>query len=400
MNRIRQAAARMNGLIKRTPLLESRFFSQLAGRKVLLKAENLQRTGSFKIRGALSKVGVLTAEEKGRGVIAASAGNHAQGVALACSRLGVGAKVVMPKHAPIAKVVATRGYGAEVLLWGDAYDDACEKALEIAAAEGRTFVHAFDDPDVIAGQGTLGLEMMEDAPGAEAVVVPVGGGGLISGVALALKQTNPGVKVIGVQPDGSAAMYHSVRAGKLGTFPAPNTIADGVAVKRPSELTLSVVRKYVDDIVLVSEAEIARAMLYLLERAKLVVEGAGALSLAALIHGKVPSGSGGPAVALLSGGNVDTNLLARIIEKGLLEEGRYLRLATVVKDRPGELQKLLKIIADEQGNVISVYHDRVKHYVSLGEAEVELLIEARDKAHKERILSNLAVAGYHITGAE
>ncbi|HEY8393731.1 MAG TPA: threonine ammonia-lyase [Thermaerobacter sp.] len=394
---IREAAATIAGFVHRTPLLGSAAFSELSGTDVYLKLENLQKTGSFKVRGAFNRLARLDPASRGHGVICASAGNHAQGVAMAGARLGIPVTVVMPETAPTTKVVATRGYGAEVVLHGQGYDQAYEKALEIASARGLTFVHAFDDPLVVAGQGTVGLEILEDLPDVDTVVVPVGGGGLIAGIAIAIKEQNPRVRVVGVQAAGAAALVRSFRQGRLESIERARTLADGLAVKAPRELTFRLICRYVDDMVTVTEEEIARAILLLLERAKLVAEGAGAAALAALLHHKVGQ-PGRRTAVVVSGGNIDVNLLARIIERGLLEDGRLIRVKTLVPDRPGALQALLKVIADEGGNILSVYHDRLQHEVALGEAEVELIVETRDAEHMRRIREALRAGGYALLG--
>ena len=395
---IREAAATIAGFVHRTPLLGSAAFSELAGADVFLKLENLQKTGSFKVRGAFNRLARLDAAARRRGVICASAGNHAQGVALAGARLGIPVTVVMPETAPTTKVVATRGYGAEVVLHGDGYDGAYDMACRLADERGLTFIHAFDDPLVVAGQGTVGLEILEDLPDVDTVVVPVGGGGLIAGIAIALKALKPGVRVVGVQPQEAPALARAFVTGRLEPVERARTIADGLAVKTPREMTFHLIRRFVDAMVTVSEEEIARAILLLLERAKLVAEGAGAAALAALLYGKVP-GAGRVAV-VISGGNIDVNLLARIIERGLLEDGRLIRLRTLVADRPGSLQALLKVIADCGGNILAVYHDRLRHEVALGETEVELIIETRDAGHVDEIRRALGRHGYTVHGLD
>lgn len=393
---IRDAAATIAGFVHRTPLLSSAAFSEMAGAEVFLKLENLQKTGSFKVRGAFNRLARLDAAARARGVICASAGNHAQGVALAGARLGIPVTVVMPATAPTTKVVATRGYGAEVVLHGEGYDGAYERACQLAAERGLTFIHAFDDPLVVAGQGTVGLEIVDDLPDVDTVVVPVGGGGLIAGIAVAVKSRRPGVRIVGVQPEAAPALARAFATGRLEPVERARTIADGLAVKAPREMTFRLIRRYVDDMVTVSEDEIARAILLLLERAKLVAEGAGAAALAALLHGKVPDA--GRVAVVVSGGNIDVKLLARIIERGLLEDGRLIRLRTLVADRPGSLQALLKVIADRGGNILAVYHDRLRHEVALGEAEVELIIETRDAGHVDEICRALAAHGYVVHG--
>ena len=359
-----------------------------------LKLENLQKTGSFKLRGAYNKIHVLAPEEKARGVIAASAGNHAQGVAYAATHAGIRSVIVMPETAPLAKVAATKGYGAEVVLAGTSYDEAFAKAKELQARDGLTFVHAFDDPAVMAGQGTIALEILRELPDVAAVVVPVGGGGLIAGVATAIKEKAPHVKVYGVQAAGADAMARSKAGNCLTQTAEAQTIADGIAVKSPGKATFAVVQKYVDDIVTVDDEAIAASILMLLERAKLVVEGSGAIALAAMLGGRLPAS--GPVACVVSGGNIDVNFIARIIERGLVKAGRRCVITTRVPDRPGCLQKLLSIIADCRGNVLHVYHDRLNHGVPLGQSEVQVSMEIRDAGHSLEILTALQKAGYEV----
>jgi threonine dehydratase len=392
---IRDAARALTGVAHETPLEGSSTFSEMAGRPVYLKLENLQKTGSFKLRGAYNKIHLLSPKEKARGVIAASAGNHAQGVAYAARHAGIRAIIVMPETAPLSKVSATRGYGAEVVLTGTSYDEAYARAKEMEAQEGLTFVHAFNDPAVMAGQGTIGLEMLRELPQMQAVVVPVGGGGLISGVATAIKEVAPHVKVYGVQAEGADAMARSKAAGSLVRTTEAVTIADGIAVKVPGEATFEVVRRYVDEIVTIDDEAIATAILMLLERAKLVVEGAGAIGLAALLNGKIAAQ--GPVACLISGGNIDVNFIARIIERGLVKAGRRVIITTRVVDRPGSLQKLLASIAASRGNVLYVHHDRIQHDVPLGQAKVQVSLETRDTAHTGEILDALQREGYQVT---
>ncbi len=333
-----------------TPLLPSRTFSRLTGAQVFLKAENLQRSGAYKIRGATNKLARLSAEERARGVIAASAGNHAQGVAMAASALGVRCTIVMPTGAPLAKVTATQGYGATVVLHGATYDDAYAYARELQAREGAVYIAAFDDPDIIAGQGTLGLEILADLPDVEAIVVGIGGGGLISGIATAIKGLKPDVRIIGVQASGAASMRAALDAQRLVTLPAIHTIADGIATRRAGELTFAIVRELVDEVVIVEDDEIIRTVLLLLERCKLLVEGAGAVGVAALLSGRLDL-VGRRTVAVLSGGNIDMNMVGRFIQHGLAAQGRYLVLHTLLADRPGELLRLLSLVAEQGVNV-------------------------------------------------
>ena len=388
------AARRLKGVIHRTLLDHSHTFSSITGCETYLKLENLQKTGSFKIRGAYNKIQTLTPEERACGVIAASAGNHAQGVAYAAAQAGIPSVIVMPEHAPLAKVVATKGYGAEVVLAGATYDESYEHACRLQRERGLVFVHAFNDPCVMAGQGTIGLEILEDLQDLEAIVVPVGGGGLISGIALAVKQVAPHVKVYGVQAAGAPAMHLSKRAGCYQTTDCAVTIADGIAVKQPGDLTYDIVQKYVDDVVIVEDEEIAETILLLLERSKLMVEGAGATSLAALLFQKLSCK--GKVAAVLSGGNIDVNFISQIIEHGLVKSGRRVKILTRIADRPGELSRLLDRIAQLHGNVMQVFHDRAERCLPLGQAVVEISLETRDEAHCQSILEDLTARGYEV----
>ncbi|MFC4769832.1 threonine ammonia-lyase [Effusibacillus consociatus] len=390
--------ARQNlaSVIHTTSLERSSTFSQLSDNEVFLKMENLQKTGSFKIRGAYNKIATLSPEERKRGVIAASAGNHAQGVAYGAKRMGIPCTIVMPEGAPLTKVEATTGYGAKVVLHGPNYDAAYQYALQLQEANGMTFVHAFNDAAVIAGQGTISLEIMEQLPDVDVIVTPIGGGGLAAGVAMAAKLLKPDIQVIGVEASGAASMLASLRAGQVHTLEYVETIADGIQVKRPGDLTFDLVRQYVDDVVTVDDDQITKAILLLMERSKLVVEGAGAVGLAAVLDQKI-AGKGKKVTVLLSGGNVDVNLLSKIIERGLVEAGRYLRLVTTVPDRPGVLLTMAKIFAEEKSNVISIHHHRMGERIVLGQAEVEVNLETRDRKHIQRILKRLGDAGFTYT---
>lgn len=395
---IEEARSRMDEFIVRTPCARSEWFSKLTGARTWFKLENLQMTGSFKERGAINKILTLTGEERSRGVIAASAGNHAQGVAFHAGRLGIPATIVMPEATPLIKVQNTRSYGARVVLSGANFDEAYVEARRIQEKEGLTFVHPFDDHMIIAGQGTVGLELLEQVPDLQTVIVPIGGGGLISGVAVALKESRPSIQVIGVQTSALPSMKRSIEAGEPVTVPPGRSLADGIAVKRPGELTLRYVRKYVDDIVLVSEEEIANAILLLLEREKTVAEGAGAAAVAALINQKVPSAVGTRTAMIVSGGNIDVNVISRVIEKGLVKDGRLVRLVIQVEDRPGALARLLALIAEYAANVMEVHHDRAFGESTLGNTEVELTLETRGRAHIEDLKIGLEKAGYGIKG--
>lgn len=394
LQQILEARQRLAGVSRRTPLDQSETFSVMTGCQVFFKLENLQKTGSFKLRGAYNKIAAL-GREAANGVVAASAGNHAQGVAFAASRAGIPATIVMPEGAPITKVQATEAYGAKVVLKGQVYDEAFAAAEEIQRQSGAVFVHAFDDPLVIAGQGTVGLELLEELPDVEAVLVPIGGGGLISGVGCAIKEQKPNVQIIGVQAAAAPSMLEACRTGKVQELKSAYTIADGIAVRRPGQLTFDMVRKYVDQIVTVDDEEIAWSILMLLERSKLVVEGAGAVGLAALLYKKC--GLAGKKVAIvLSGGNIDVNVVSIIIERGLVKAGRYLRLRTVITDKPGSLQRLVGCLAQSGANIISIVHDRIKPNVPLKQAEVEISLETRNHQHIEQIVETMHKMGYGV----
>jgi threonine dehydratase len=381
---------------RHTPLDYSHTFSAMTGADVHLKLETFQRTGSFKIRGATNRIATLSDEQQRAGVVTASAGNHAQGVALAASRIGVDSKIVMPEHAPVSKVGATRNYGAEVVLHGADYDEAAEKAHDIERAEGRTYVHAFDDEMVMAGQGTIGLEVMEDLPGVETVVVPIGGGGLISGIATAVKAKNPDVRVVGVQAEGASSVAASLDKGQVVERDSVDTIADGIATRKVGELTFRVIQERVDEVVTVSDDEIAVALTHLLERGKTLVEGAGAVPLAALLEGRFDYAEGETIVPCLCGGNIDMNMLTTVIMRGLVETGRYLRLQTVLKDRPGELERLVEIISEQRANIYAIEHDRASRDVAMNDAEVELDLETRGPDHVDALLDALREHGYEV----
>ena len=386
LKEIQAARERIRGIARETPVFISETFSGMTGRDVQLKAEALQRTGAFKIRGAVNKVATLTDEERAAGVVAASAGNQGQAVAWAAREKGIPATVFMPLDAPMAKVEATVNYGAKVELTGEGFDEAMATALEVAETSGATFVHAFEDEAVIAGQGTIGLEIAEQLPDLETLVVPVGGGGLASGIALALRELRPKVRVVGVQA-AACAPY-------TGATEHSFTIADGIAVKQPSELTGSILRETLEDIVTVTDEEISEAIVLLLERGKLVVEGAGAASLAALLAGRV--GGKGQVAALLSGGNIDPTLLISVMRHGLTLSGRYLVVRTKISDRPGELMKLLSLVAEERVNVISVEHHREGLDLPVVETEVELTLATRDRDHRDALLDAMRRWGYGV----
>lgn len=387
---IESAHERIRDFINRTPCPKTELFTQQTGCSALfLKLENLQRTGAFKERGALNKLLQLTAEERQRGVIAASAGNHAQGLAWHAGRLKIGTTIVMPERTPLIKIARTRSYGAKVILHGANFDEAFAESVRLRERDNLVFVHPFDDEAVIAGQGTIGLELLEQNPHLEMVVVPVGGGGMISGVACALKETNPRIKVIGVQSSSVPSMKAALEAGEPVTLEAGTTVADGIAVRRAGTLTLAMVQRYVDAIVEVDEEEIAAAILQLLEREKTVVEGAGAAGLAALINGKIPGARGRKVGVVLGGGNIDVNVISRIIERGLVKDGRLVRLVVRLPDRPGMLAKLMTAIAERGANVVEVYHNRAFTKVGLGEVEVEVTLETRGREHIDELIQGL-----------
>lgn len=391
---ITEARQKIYKAVRRTPIDFSTTFSAILGEEVYFKYENLQKTGSFKIRGAFNKILGLTDSDRQRGVIAASAGNHAQGVAYAASRAGCRATIVMPEGVTIAKLMATKSYGAEVVLSGQSYDEAFIAAEKLQAEKEATFIHAFNDFEVMAGQGTVGLEIFEDVRDADTVLVPIGGGGLIAGTAVALKHLNPRIKVIGVQAEGTPAMKNAVLKGSIRELDSASTIADGIAVKHPGSLTFPIVQKYVDDIVLVNDEEIAEAILMMLERAKTMCEGAGAAGVAAMLHKHIRTA--GKTVILVSGGNIDVHTLSIIIERGLIKIGRYLRVKTVVMDKPGVLQKLLAILATTKANVVSVHHERILPRIPISKAEIQLVLETRDKEHVREITDVLKSNGYKI----
>lgn len=390
---IQAALGRIRDAIRVSPCTDSEAFSALTNNSVFLKLDNQQRTGAFKERGALNKLLTLTAEERGRGVIAASAGNHAQGVAYHSGRHGVRARIVMPLTTPLTKVSSTRAYGADVVLHGANYDEAYDKAVEQSRQEGFTLVHAFDDDAVIAGQGTLGLEILQQHPDVEAIVAPIGGGGLIGGIACAVKETNPAVRVFGVQPARIPSMKLAVAEGKPVTLSPAKTIADGIAVRRAGERTLPLVQKYVDEIVTVEEEEIANAILLLLEREKTLAEGAGAAAIAALLNHKLPL-RGKKVAVLVCGGNIDVTLLARIIERGLVKDGRLVRLRVHLPDYPGALYRLTGILADHRANIVETAYDRAYHGVNLGDTAIDITMETRGPDHIAELLAALVAAGY------
>jgi len=390
---IHSALQRIRADIRISPCTHSETFSSLTQNSIFLKLDNQQRTGAFKERGALNKLLTLNTEERGHGVIAASAGNHAQGVSYHAGRHGIQARIVMPLPTPLTKVSATRAYGAEVVLYGANYDEAYGKAIELSEQDHLTLIHAFDDDAVIAGQGTLGLEILSQHPDIEAVVSPIGGGGLIGGIACAVKETNPKVKVYGVQPARLPSMKAAVAQGKPVTLDAAKTIADGIAVRRAGERTLPLVQKYVDDIVTVEEEEIANAILLLLEREKTLAEGAGAAAIAAVLNRRLALQDKRVAV-LVCGGNIDVTLLSRIIERGLVKDGRLVRLRVHLPDYPGALHRLTGILADHRANIVETSYDRAYHGVNLGDTAIDMTMETRGPEHISELLTALVAAGY------
>jgi threonine dehydratase len=390
---IQAAMERIRDSIYLSPCARSEYFSEYTQNSIYLKLDNLQRTGAFKERGALNKLLTLTPDERARGVIAASAGNHAQGLAYHAGRHGIRAQICMPLTTPLIKVSATKGYGAEVVLHGANYDEACEEAVRRSEQFGMTFVHPFDDEVVIAGQGTMGLEILQQVPDIEAVVAPIGGGGLIAGVACAVKETNPRVRVIGVQPARLPSMKVAIAEGQPVTLSPAATIADGIAVRRAGEKTLPLVQKYVDDIVTVDEEEIANAILLLLEREKTLAEGAGAAAIAALINHKT-SLSGKKVAVLVCGGNIDVSLLSRIMERGLVKDGRLVRLRVHLPDYPGALHRLTGILAQHRANIVETSYDRAYYGVNLGDTAIDVTMETRGADHIAELLSALSASGY------
>jgi threonine dehydratase len=390
---IQAALGRIRGDIRVSPCTYSETFSGLTNNSIYLKLDNQQRTGAFKERGALNKLLTLTPGERERGVIAASAGNHAQGVAYHAGRHGIRARIVMPLPTPLTKVSATRAYGAEVVLHGTNYDAAYDEALQQAEHDGLTLIHAFDDNAVIAGQGTLALEILQQQPDIEVIVSPIGGGGLIGGIACAVKESNPKVQVFGVQPARLPSMKAAVAQGKPVTLESAKTIADGIAVRRAGERTLPLVQKYVDDIVTVEEEEIANAILLLLEHEKTLAEGAGAAAMAAVLNRKLPLERKRVAV-LVCGGNIDVTLLSRIIERGLVKDGRLVRLRVHLPDYPGALYRLTGILADHRANIVETAYDRAYHGVNLGDTAIDITMETRGPDHIAELLGALVSAGY------
>ena len=393
LDKIYQASYALKTVIRRTDLIPAPNINKTCS--IFLKPENLQVTGSFKVRGACFKIAQLTEEERQRGVVACSAGNHAQGVALAATSHGISSLICLPDNAPISKIEATKRYGADVCLVEGVYDDAYRRALELRDEKGYTFIHPFDDEDVIAGQGTIGLEILDQLPDMDAVIVPVGGGGLISGVAYAIKHLAPHIKVYGVQANGAPSMLDSISHGKIERLPSVRTIADGIAVKEPGLHTFDLCQKYVDEIVSVSDDEISTAILTLIEQHKLIAEGAGAVSVAAAMFNKVPV-KGKKVVCLVSGGNIDVTILSRVIGRGLQTSGRSCSLKIELVDKPGQLLQVSKIIAGLGANVVSVYHERGSHTADINGWYLRIGMVTREQRQINEIRQALAVAGYKI----
>ncbi|QZA89449.1 threonine ammonia-lyase [Salinarchaeum sp. IM2453] len=392
---ILDARDRVAQTARKTPLEYSPYYSQTTGANIHLKLETFQRTGSFKVRGATNRILTLSEAEREAGVVTASAGNHAQGVALAANRLGVDATIVMPKYAPLSKVKATRSYGGNVILHGMDYDSAAQRAHEIEEEESRTYVHAFDDPAVMAGQGTLGLEIIEDLPDVDTVVSAIGGGGLISGVATAIKaQTD--ARVIGVQAEGAASVPQSLEQGHVFERDSVDTIADGIATRRVGDQTFEIIQDTVDEVVTVSDSEIAVALTGLLEHSKVLTEGAGAAPLAAVLFDKFEYTEGEEIAVGLCGGNIDLNTVTTVIMRGLVETGRYVRIRTILKDRPGALDELIDVIANLEANIYAIQHDRTSRDIGMDAAWVELDLETKGHDHIEELLDGMSEAGYEV----
>lgn len=395
VNDFQTAAGRLKNVIHTIPLSSSKTFSEMSGAEVYLKYENQQKTGSFKVRGAYNKI--MKRYEQGglQAVVASSAGNHAQGVAFAASQIGVPATIVMPRSTPIAKVSATEGYGAKVVLHGAIYDEAYARACEIVEEEGAEFIHPFDDEDVMAGQGTIALEILSDLPTVDMIFVPAGGGGLISGISACVKQINPRIQVIGVQAEGANSIVASFQKEKILPSSSVHTIADGIAVKTPGEKTMGYINQYVDKMVTVSDAEIAAAILLLLERTKQVVEPSGAAPLAAVLNQKIDI-AGKKVCCVLSGGNIDMSFIHKIVEKGLVTRGRHLKFSTIMPDAPGALERFAHLVADNNANIIRFQHDRVQADLDIGDAIIHVVCEVGGKEHGERLLAALRKNGYQI----
>ncbi len=393
---IRDARSILKGIINETPMIADEKLSTAVGSRVFLKAECLQKGGSFKVRGAYNKISRLSDDEKERGVITASAGNHAQGVALAARLHNIKATIVLPEFAPLTKIVATRAFGADVILKGSSFDEAVAYSRELQKERGLTYVHAFDDELIIAGQGTIGLEIAETLPSTSVIIVPVGGGGIISGIAIAAKTLLPDVRIIGVQSENVASIRPSLKAGHPVEAEHHPTIADGIAVKRPGDLTLKLIEQYVDDTIEVSEEEIAFGIYHCVQNTHIVVEGAGAAGVAALLAKKIDLKPADTVCVILAGGNIDGNLLARVIEQVLVRQGRYIIIKVLVLDRPGALAATLNRVAETGANVIEVHHQRAIWLAPLGRVGIEMILEVRDEEHGRDVHKHLEDAGYHV----
>ncbi len=396
IKKVNHASSVLKDAIRKTDIIYSPVFSAEYGSEVYLKTENLQVTGSFKVRGAYYKISQLTEEEKAKGVIACSAGNHAQGVALASKKFGIKSIICMPDGAPISKVEATKSYGAEVVLVPGVYDDAHNEAERLKEENGYTLIHPFDDEDVIAGQGTIGVEILQQLKDADAIIVPVGGGGLVSGVAFAVKSINPKVKVYGVQASGAPSMINSLEHKRVEILPSVSTVADGIAVKEPGALTFELCSKYVDGIVSVDDDQVSAAILALIEKQKMIAEGAGAVSLAAVMFGKIPDIKGKKVVCLISGGNIDVTILSRVIDRGLLMGGRRCSFTIELMDKPGQLVAVSEIIASSGGNVTAVLHERSNAGTAINGCYLKLQIETRNHEHINQIKNSLKANGFKV----
>lgn len=396
---VRDARERVQGHIVLTPCTRTLVFDDLIPSSLFFKFENLHRTGSFKERGALNRLLTLSPEERERGVITASAGNHAQAVAFHARQLGIPATVLTPETTPLVKVSNTRRHGAEVILHGQRFSEAIEESRRLQEERDLVMVHAFDDPMIVAGQGTIALEILEQTPEVDTVVVPVGGGGLISGIALTLKALKPSVRVVGVEVEAAPSAHRSLDAGRIVQVETGETLADGIAVKAPGAVTFPLLQRYVDDLVLVGEEEIARAILLLLEREKSMVEGAGAAGLAALVSDRIPVAAGETVVAVLCGGNIDVNILSRIIDRGMVDDGRMARLVVTVRDRPGSLARLTGLVAGQGANVLEVAHQRAFADISVGDVEIVMHLETRGREHVEEIIRLLREDGTRVREA-
>ena len=393
IDRIFKASVVLKDIVRKTNIVRANGIAPQC--ELYIKPENLQNTGSFKLRGSGFKIAMLSEEERKKGVIACSAGNHAQGVALAATKCGIPSLICLPDTAPISKIEATKGYGAQVCLVPGCYDDAYQKALQLRDEMGYTFVHPFDDEDVIAGQGTIGLEIMNELDDVDAVIVPIGGGGLISGVAFAIKSLRPNIKVYGVQAAGAPSMYNSVKNGKIERLPSVSTIADGIAVKEPGVNTFELISKYVDDIATVTDDEISSAILTLIEKQKMIAEGAGAVSIAAAMFNKFPI-EGKKVVCLVSGGNIDVTILSRVIARGLMKSGRNASLRIELLDKPGQLKDVSRIISDCGANVTGVHHERESSTADVNGCYLKITMETRDYEHVREIKDALKAEGFKI----